>query len=545
MDINSFKNKLGAILQSKNIPELIMTAFLGMLMLVQRFLTGGYKPVMDDWFLYGDLYTNAADRIREFAIPNEKFSIRPFAGVFDCFVNAPLFRHIWIAQLLVTLALLVGAFLIIRTLRRNNAAGAGFFMCILCLFPVGFEATYWLAAATRVCYSLLFIGAAIFALDNYYKSRRTGSLILYAVLGLISVGFYEPAIVIYVILTMFIIWNNYKDKKTLIPVIILSVQICLIGLYYILNSGAGEIESRGGIVENNFMEHATLVSQYIKDIFFTKSVELMKNGFSKGLLVILGGHKFIKLAGLLVLSLGFGIFSALCIKKRRFSFKILALGIALFFGGIILNFVLGSDRIPLRLVYFSYLGIGIVIDEILMLLPYKLSRILCAPALTFFAFIFTIAGIGEVCDYQKTSDFDVYITQQLIDLDTPERITDVNKNTYLFGGQHSYEETRCIHYLDHIRGASGNYADITGCMRHLTNVPFTNSIATFTYGDTQIMKPYIDQEGLCNFYNIEYDKTVVRVDLVSDGENYSVIREDGSLVGTLVKVDDVRYQFFN
>ena len=113
-----------------------MTAFLGILMLVQRFLTGGYKPVMDDWFLYGDLYTNTADRIKEFAIPNEKFSIRPFAGVFDCFVNAPLFRHIWIAQLLVTLALLVGAFLIIRTLRRNNAAGAGFFMCILCLFPV-------------------------------------------------------------------------------------------------------------------------------------------------------------------------------------------------------------------------------------------------------------------------------------------------------------------------------------------------------------------------------------------------------------------------
>ena len=545
MDINSFKNKLSTVSQSKNIPELIMTAFLGILMLVQRFLTGGYKPVMDDWFLYGDLYTNTADRIKEFAIPNEKFSIRPFAGVFDCFVNAPLFRHIWIAQLLVTLALLVGAFLIIRTLRRNNAAGAGFFMCILCLFPVGFEATYWLAAATRVCYSLLFIGAAIFALDNYYKSRRTGSLILYAVLGLVSVGFYEPAIVIYVILTMFIIWNNYKDKKTLIPVIILSAQICLIGLYYILNSGAGEIESRGGIVENNFMEHAALVAQYIKDIFLTKSVELMKNGFSKGLLVILGGHKFIKLAGLLVLSLGFGIFSALCIKKRRFSFKILALGIALFFGGIILYFVLGSDRIPLRLVYFSYLGIGIVIDEILMLLPYKLSRILCTPALTFFAFIFTIAGIGEVCDYQKTSDFDVYITQQLIDLDTPERITDVNKNTYLFGGQHSYEETRCIHYLDHIRGASGNYADITVCMRHLTNVPFTNSIAAFTYGDTQIMKPYIDQEGLCNFYNIEYDKTVVSVDLVSDGENYSVVREDGSLVGTLIKVDDVSYQFFN
>lgn len=544
MNVNFLRNKAKSFLENKCIPELIMTVFLGLLMLIQRFLTGGYKPVMDDWFLYGDLYTNAADRMTQFAIPNEKFAIRPFAGMFDCFVNAPLFRHIWIAQLFVTLSLLFGAFLIIKALRRNNTAGAGFFMCIVCLFPVGFEATYWLAAATRISYSMLFIGAAVFALDNYYKTNRRRGLILYSLLGLVSVGFYEPAIVIYIILTLFIIWNN-KDKKPLLPIIILVVQICIIGIYYLVNSGAGEIESRGGIVDNNLMEHTALVAEYIKDIFTSKSLELMQNGLSKGFSIVLGGHKFMKLAIISVLSLGFGVFSAICIKKRRFSLKILILGIALFFGGIILNFVLGSERIPLRLVYFSYLGAGIIIDEILMLLPCALNKILCAVLITFFAFRFTVAGIGEVSDYQQVSDFDVYITQQLIDLDTPERITDVDKNTYLFGGQHSYEETRCIHYFDHIRGASGNYADITGCMRHLTNVPFTNNIVTFTYSDTAVMKPYIDQEGVCRFYNVEYDKTVVPVSLVSDGENYNVVREDGSLVGTLVKADDKRYQFFN
>lgn len=545
MSINFFKNKLSTAEHNNNIPELFMTVFLGLLMMVQRFLTGSYKPVMDDWFLYGDLYTNATDRIQNFAIPNEKFAIRPFAGIIDCFVNAPLFRHIWIAQLIVTLALLVGAFLIIKALRRNNVAGMGFFMCILCLFPVGFEATYWLAAATRICYSVLFIGAALFSLNNYYESKRSVSLIFYAILGLFSVGFYEPAIIIYIILTLFIIQNNYKDNKTVIPVIILAAQLCFIAFYYIINSGAGEIELRGGIVENNLFSHTVLVGKYIKDIFLTKSAELMKNGFLKGLSVILSGHRFIKITGLLCLSIGFGVFSALCIKKRKFSFKILALGIVLFLGGIILNFVLNSDRIPLRLVYFSYLGIGIIIDEMLMLLPYKFNKTLCALSLTFLALIFTVTGIGEVQDYQKTSDFDVYITQQLIDLDTSERITDTNKNTYLFGGQHSYEETRCIHYLDHIRGASGNYADITGCMRHLTNVPFTNNIVTFTHGDTNIMKPYIEQDGLCAFYNIKYDKTVEKVSLISDGENYIITRDDGTVVGTLCKVDDVRYQYFD
>ena len=73
------------------------------------------------------------------------------------------------------------------------------------------------------------------------------------------------------------------------------------------------------------------------------------------------------------------------------------------FGGLSLNYILGSDRIPLRLVFFAYLGIGIVIDELIVLLPLSFSRILCAVLLTFSAFSFTVTGIGEVSDYQKTS----------------------------------------------------------------------------------------------------------------------------------------------
>ena len=62
--------------------EYIMTFALGLLMIVQRFLSGVYKPVMDDWFLYGDLYKGISNRLANFAIPNEKFAIRPLAGLF-------------------------------------------------------------------------------------------------------------------------------------------------------------------------------------------------------------------------------------------------------------------------------------------------------------------------------------------------------------------------------------------------------------------------------------------------------------------------------
>ena len=451
--------------------EYIMTFALGLLMIVQRFLSGVYKPVMDDWFLYGDLYKGISNRLANFAIPNEKFAIRPLAGVFDCFVNAPLFNHLWIVELFLTFSLLFGSFLIIKALRRNNFASGGFFLCLVCLFPVGLEATYWIAAATRVVYSLLFIGCATLSLDYCYKSDKVKFLVMFAVFGMLSVCFYEPAIVVYIILTLFIVWNNYKNKKDLLPLAIMAAHIAIIGIYYILNSGSGEIESRGGFLETDILEHTALVTDYTKNIFTDFTNSIFKNGYDKGIIIVFGGHKFIKILLIAILSIIFGVFSAVCIKKRKFSWKILVLGIVMFFGGLSLNYILGSDRIPLRLVFFAYLGIG--------------------------------------------------------------------------SGQHYYDETKCVSWLDHIRGVSGNYADFTGCMRHITGAANTNNVMPFTYGDIHKLKPFIDIEGVCNFYNIEYDRTIVPVKLVADGDNYIIKRNDDSIVGTLTKVDDVSYQFFN
>lgn len=545
MNKTSLKAAFENIRNRSFLTEIFTVIPLGLLMLIQRFLTGAYKPVMDDWFLYGDLYKKLFGRLKYFAAPNEKFAIRPAAGFFDCFVNAPLFEHLWLVELILTLSLLFGAFLIIKTLRKNNCSGIGFFLCLVCLFPVGLEATYWIAAATRICYALLFIGAAIYTLDLYYKTEKKYTIWLFAVLGMLSVCFYEPAIVIYILLTVFIAVNNSKNKRDFIPLIIMVSQIAVIGLYYILNASSGEIEARGGFLSDNLIEHTKQVFIYIKSIFGSYTQTLMDYGFDNGLSIVLGGHRFIKLTVITALSLLFGIGAAMCIKKRTFSPKILIFAVILAIGGVALNFLLGSDRIPLRLVYFSYLGIGLFADELLMLLPYRINQIIVAVTISCAAFVFTVAGIGEVRDYQTVSDLDTYITQQIIDLDTENNITDIDKNVYVFGGQHCYEETKCIHYLDHIRGASGSYAELTGCMQHLTGRAWTNNLVPFTYGDIQILKPYIDQEGVCSFYNIEYDKTVVRANIVPNGDNYDAVREDGSIIGTLIKIDDIRYQFFD
>lgn len=525
--------------------EYFLVFCVALLMLVQRFLTGGYKPVMDDWFLYGDLYKGIGNRLSHFAIANEKFAIRPLAGLADCFINAPLFGRLWVVELVLTFSLLVGAFLIIRTLRRNNASGMGFFMCMVCLFPLGLEATYWIAASTRISYAVLFMGIAVLSLDVFFKSHKKGYFVSYCIFGMICVCFYEPAIVMYILLVLLTVTVNRKEKKDLIPLLVLALQIIAIGFYYVANSGSGELEMRGSFLSTDIAEHTKTVTDYIKTIFTEFSYTVTKHGYAKGSLIVFGHHKFVKTITVALLSFCFGVLSALCIKKRKFSPVMLIFGVVLFLGGLSLNYVLGSDRIPLRLVFFSFLGIGLIADEMISLLPKNVGRIVCCISLTAVTFVFTVSGIGEVNEYQTTSDIDTNITSSLISLATTERITDVDKNTYLFGGQHYYADNNCINYLEHIRGVSGNYADITGCMRHLTDTCETNNILTFTYGDIHKLKPFIDVDGLCEFYNIEYDKTVVPVTLVADGDDYLLMRSDNSVAGELINLGDGKYQYFN
>lgn len=536
------ETKLHKIIVKYN--ELLLFIVLSFLMLLQRFLNGEYKPVMDDWFLYGNTYHGIAERLSNFAVPNEKFAIRPLAGVFDCFVTAPLFEHLWVVELILTLSLLVGAFFIAKTLKRHSLSKIGFFVCLVCLYPVNLEATYWIAAATRISLAVLFIGFAVFLLDKYMSSKKIGYLILFTLFGAICVCFYEPAVVVYVLLALFIIKVCHTDKKDLIALLILSLQLIVIAIYYIANSSSGELAMRGEIVSDNFFTHIVTVCGYLKDIFVSFSYEILHNGYHKGI-DILQNRNFIYSLTIAILSISLGILSSVNMQKRKLSVRFLLLGVALAFGGVFLNFILSSERIPLRLAFFAFIGIGITSDEIFTLLPKHFGRIIYGSIVAVIAFIFTVSGIGEVSEYSQTSQIDVELTKSIIELDTAENITNPDKNVYVFGGQHGYPETRCIHYLEHIRGVSGTYAEITGCMRYLTDVSNTNNILTFTYGDIHTMKPFIDIENVCSFYNIENDRTVVAVTLQPKGDDYNILRSDGSSVGTLTYLGDGKYQFFN
>ena len=180
------------------------------LVFIQRFAYNAlYYPVMDDWFLYGDIYKN---KVADFIVPNEKFAIRPIAGLIDIFVASPLFKHLWTVEIMLSVFMVVGVLSVMYVLRKNDYNVGGIFVLLLCLLPLNFEATYWIAASIRISGSIFFVGISCYMLNGFLEEENKQFLIGYGIVGFITVGFYEPAIVVYAFLSAYLVLKK-KNKK--------------------------------------------------------------------------------------------------------------------------------------------------------------------------------------------------------------------------------------------------------------------------------------------------------------------------------------------
>ena len=209
------------------------------LMVIQRFLPClKYGPVMDDWFNYGDLYEKTWP---QYVIPTQKLAIRPMAGLFDIFVTAPAFGHLWIIKLLMCLMLFAAVFMLYKVFEKNGFSAGGALFLIVCLLPLNAEATYWIAAASRIVCALFFISLSLVLVMKHMETSRSAYLIFYTITGLFAVGFCEQAIIPYLFLNAYVILKNGDKKLFIIPV----MHVIIMALFYLMHRNSPEIAARG------------------------------------------------------------------------------------------------------------------------------------------------------------------------------------------------------------------------------------------------------------------------------------------------------------
>ena len=521
----------------------IFTIFLTVsaILLLTRFAAGlVYKPVMDDWFLYGDLY---GDVINDFALPNAKFTIRPLAGVLDIFLAAPLFNHLWVVELIMTLLLTAGAVIFYDVLSDNGFSVGGFFLISLCLVPMNMEATYWLAASVRISCALFFTALTLWLLNGYLKSDKKIYALLYTVSGFFAVSFYEPAIVIYVMLFACLLYRK-RDKKYAYLIFIIAVQLTYIALYYILNGGSGELAVRGHLFSSNFFSQARAVTDMVGRVLVLYDYRAFARGLKCGAELIVSRGLYVQTAALLVLSVFLGILVRHEGKDRRFSAKRLLISLALTVGGVSVFYVIGFLYTAIRFVYFSFIGIGLAVCELALLTPQKIQPVLHCIVTAALTFVFAVSGMGITSQYIKTSEEDVRIVNEILALDTENFAVNPDRNTYLLGAKPYYDDVKSVGWLESIRGACSGYADLTGCMRHMTGVTNTNNLTPVRDGEAISMTYYINSPEICRFFALDENTHVINVSVNKTDGGYEVTEDSGDRYGKIIADENGTYRFY-
>ncbi len=510
----------------------MLMSFCFLLLLVRGFGGLGYSAVMDDWFLY--FGTSTYDNIwSEYIIPNDKLSIRPLAGLLDCFVIAPLSDYIGYIQLALTVMLIAALWMLWTLFRDRKLQVGGIFLIFLSLAPMSFEAVYWLSAATRIIPALFFTALACKQAMCYIKTRQTVYFILFYIFGICSMGFYEAAVPVYIILALMLITGERSKPEVRALAVSLLMQTAVLAVYYFIHSATKEIATRGqlssfALIFEHFPETAEgiwkLYTVYLPWLFsraWTNGLELLKGSAPYFIPVIL-------MAGV------FGFFAAR--NHARTNSRIIYTfftGLFVFLGGIAVYFVLDNIRLPIRITYLPTVGILLMAESILGLLLFGKSGkfiygVLCAVA----AFVCVVAGIGEIEQYRRVSRSDIEVAANIFNSGLVNDMLDENHYMWLFNTpEYYFPEELC--YYEHIRSAVQTEAALTNCLMYYTGEYRINTIQPVD--DGCFARLYIPgEEETFYFAGLEDDLSVTRLTLAGEeGLYYELLREDGSIFGTL------------
>ena len=525
-------------MKKSEIRYVCMTAFsILCLLLIQRFVCAlSYTPVMDDWFLYGDM---CDDIWTQFIIPNQKFSIRPLAGLIDIFIVGPMFGSLWVIKLFICAMLVSSALMLCRVLYKDGFASGGFIILMICLFPLNLEATYWLAAAVRSVSALFFVSLSAFLIMKYGECKKVRYIVFYVLTGLAAVGFCEQVIPLYLLLCVYLL-IKYADKRT---VIIPFVHTAVIALYYIFNRHCEVISDRGQFLTHEAARHTAVITSALFRIVGQINVKMIVSGFMRGISVLINDYGL----PLLIVS-AVCVFFAVCASRgysgKTFRLRKAVFGFIMSLCGILVFYIIEDTRFSVRSVFFFTVGIGVFFDELLSLIPQKVRSAVCVAFISCAAFVFTVSGIGTVSQYNEVSKRDTQIVRNMISADYDNDLMSSDKFAYLLDTFTYYPDVDSAEYFESIRAACSGIADLSGCLMHELHtrnanhiVPVENGAEIQSVGDGANFEANL-LSGSCRFFALMPDYSVINVYAVPDEDNsFSFTAEGGEVYGHIYQRD--------
>lgn len=416
---------------SRSSPPYLKIFWVGLLamMLLRSFYFGlTYFYFLDDYNTYGVFYRRNADIWNDIILYYPHFSWRPFATFSDAYITQWFWPNMWLVLLFYTLMHFATVVVFKQVMRMSGLAFGLFGIVIVALTPVLAEAVYWIGASTRLVPGMFFSVLGVYFLLKHLAKQDNGDtgrryLLAYVVTNLLGMGFYEQIMVFNLVFTLVIALVNHQHiyrHRTLIlltPVVNTLVMIA----YYIIMAPFGRVGARANMVGlTELPNHVVQTSLRIFRLLVVHNYEISLNGILHGvdIMASLWG------AIVLIAVAGFALYVATTpVQQRSFWSNSdqqyllrLVIGVVLALAPFGPFYILEPQWLPLRVMFASIFGIGMVLDTLLSMvgeLPYlkRLEKIVPALCLVPFFVIF----VTEVHNYKLLSQSDSVIIHNFLD----------------------------------------------------------------------------------------------------------------------------------
>ncbi len=122
-------------------------------------------------------------------------SFRPLAGIMDLSLWSLLYPQMILGVALITLLYACSAWLFYRLFQEFYPCSP-LFLVLYCLFPLGFEGTYWMSASTRIIPSLYFTALTASYFHRFCITGKWKQCVLFFLFQCLSYCFYEQGMVL-------------------------------------------------------------------------------------------------------------------------------------------------------------------------------------------------------------------------------------------------------------------------------------------------------------------------------------------------------------
>lgn len=516
------------------------TALLLLMILKYTYLGLEYFPVLDDHNTYGFLYNTYT--------PQEAFirlaTSRPIAYFFDCFIISRLWQNMWIVLIGTTTLHWLCCILIFKIFEKLNLGIGYLSIIIFALAPFSTEATYWIAASSRLVIGLFFCLASIYLLVHCVTNEKTFSskklailYVLFWLVNLLSMGFYEQITIFAFAIPVVIFVLCFKELKHKWGIILPFLNLSIFGFYYIYFRDVGQIASRGKLVSGDLLSHTENVMKTIRKLVLQEQWLMIKNGVIRGLELAVSN-----VFGFIVSLAAIVLLSVYCCKNLRSLndnqksvVAKLLLSIFLFILPFGPFFILDNTYMANRNVFLSLFAMGLLI-ETLVCLFFKWDKRKIGPSMITGALCiaFLLTNFSEINDYRNISRIDQQIITNLAQAYTPT--DDIGDGTLLFNAKDIYTDVTQRHFSN----CTAVDWSLTGAVQSLACDVQLGILRPVKAGAMHLS---ITPESRYLYYGISDNLEIFTLNGVWRDDELVLMKDDGSIFGVVASDDKGKQTF--